>query len=99
LREGQLVFRYRRAFILPRELVVPGPLRVERGVLHPVLLDEQGRLAFRLTPRARGLEDEVSRVLGGLKIDDAPMMRGLKGLGVWLREALSGDFGADLDVR
>lgn len=99
LREGQLVFRYRRAFVLPRELVVTRVLRVERGVLHPVLLDEKGVLAFRLTPRARGLEDEVSRVLGGLKVEDAPMVRGLKGLGAWLRGALSGDFGADLDVR
>ena len=99
MREGQLVFRYRRAFVLPREVPVPGALRIERGVLHPVVLDERGRLAFRLTPRARGREADVARVLGGLPIDDLPLLRGLKGLGAWLRGALSGDFGADLDVR
>jgi hypothetical protein len=98
LRGAELVFRYRRAFVLPRTVVVTrGPLRVERGLLHPVLLDARGAMAFRLTPRVRGHEAEVAQVLGGLQVEQAPAVRGLQGLGRWLKSALVGDAEAQLE--
>lgn len=92
-----VVFRYRRFFVLPRAVTVHSALRVERGLLHPVLLDEQGRLAFRLTPRVRGEEAQVAKVLGGLRVEDLPVLRGLRSVGAWLRGALDGDVSTQLD--
>ncbi len=99
LENGATVFRFRRAFVLPRRLTLAGPFRLERGVLHPVILDAQGRLAFRLTPAVRGQAAAVAKVLGGLSIEELPVLTGLASLGAWLRGALSGELSTDLDVR
>jgi hypothetical protein len=98
LENGVVLFKYRRGFILPRVVTLSPALRVERGLLHPVLLDEQGRLAFRLTPRVRGQEAEVAALLGGLGVEDLPVMRGLRGVGAWLKSVLGGDVSAGLDA-
>jgi hypothetical protein len=94
-----LTFRYRRAFVLPRVLELDPSLRIERGVLHPVAVDARGRLAFRLTPLVRGKEDGLARALGGLTVEDQPMVRGLKGLWGWVNGALGGTIETELDVR
>jgi hypothetical protein len=99
LENGEPVFRFRRGFVLPRVLRLEGPLRLERGVLHPVLLDVQGRLIFRLTPAVRGQEPAVASVLGDLPIEEQPVLKGLASFGAWLRGALSGELSTDLDVR
>ncbi|MFZ5439230.1 MAG: hypothetical protein ACOZQL_04435 [Myxococcota bacterium] len=96
--EGEhIVFRYRRLFVLPRQLVVASGLRVERGLLHPAVLAADGRLAFRLTPRLRGQEEVIARMLGSLPVEELAVLRGLKGIGAWLRGALAGDVGTQLD--
>lgn len=97
LENGTVLFKYRRAFVWPRVVTVATKLRVERGLLHPVLLDAQGRLAFRLTPRVRGREEEIATLLGGLVVEDLPVMRGLRGVGAWIKSALSGDVSTGLD--
>lgn len=97
LENGVVVFKYRRAFVWPRVVPLTATLRVERGLLHPVLLDEQGRLAFRLTPRVRGKEEDVARLLGGLPVEDLPVLRGLRGIGAWIESVLLGDVAAGLD--
>ncbi|MGV3625894.1 MAG: hypothetical protein ACO1OB_34105 [Archangium sp.] len=77
-------FHYRRAFVLPRKVIVKATLRIERGLLHPVLLDEFGRVAFRLTPRGRGKEADIANALGGLAVEDMAIARGLQGMRAWL---------------
>jgi hypothetical protein len=97
MEHGAVAFKYRRAFVLPRTVPLTTTLRVERGVLHPVLLDERGRLAFRLTPRVRGREEDIARLLGGLRVEDMPVLRGLRGVGAWLKGVLVGDAATGLD--
>ncbi len=96
LEDGGLVFHYRRAFVLSRRVSVSATLRVERGLLHPVLLDELGRVAFRLTPRGRGKEVDVARALGGLLVEDVAAVRGLRGLRAWFSAVLADDVQAPL---
>lgn len=91
-----LVFHYRRAFVMPRKVVVTATLRIERGLLHPVLLDEFGRVAFRLTPRGRGKEVDIANALGGLAVEDMAAVRGLKGLSSWFRAIFRDDVRAPI---
>lgn len=93
---GGLVFHYRRAFVMPRRVAVTATLRVERGLLHPVLLDEFGRVAFRLTPRGRSKEVDIANALGGLAVEDLAAVRGLQGLRAWFRAVFSDDVQAPL---
>jgi hypothetical protein len=98
LEEGVVVFRYRRGFVLPRTVRLTSRLRVERGLLHPVVLDDRGRLAFRLTPRVRGEEEQVAKVLGGLEVEDLAVVRGLQGVVAWIEGALTGEVTTQLDA-
>lgn len=91
-----LFFHYRRAFVLPRRVQITSTLRIERGLLHPVLLDEFGRVAFRLTPRGRGKEIDIANALGGLAVEDMAVMRGLKGLRSWFRAIFADDVQAPI---
>lgn len=93
---GGLVFHYRRAFVMPRRVAVTATLRVERGLLHPVLLDEFGRVAFRLAPRGRGKEVEIANALGGLLVEDMAAVRGLRGLRAWFSAVFADDVQAPL---
>ncbi len=91
--QEQVVFAYRRFFVFLKKVTVPGPLRIERGLIHPVLLSVQGgarRVVCRFTPQFSGQEQSMSDALGANGVDDAPLKRGFRSVAQWFEEAATG---------
>lgn len=91
--EGQLRFDYRPWMALPRRSVELGPeasFVVERGLASPVLLQESvvgdSSDVLRFPPRFRPHAQRLSALLGGLRVRDAAVVRGLRAAIAWVQE-------------
>jgi hypothetical protein len=85
--EGRLVMKYRPWLFLPeRTLVMPeGQYAIGRGLLYPELMRVEGenvQTMFRLPPRYRKHEDELTRLYQLDPIQDV----GLKAMWKWVKE-------------
>jgi hypothetical protein len=97
--DGSLVFAYRRMLIGPEKKVVIGranSFAVGRGVFHPTVVEpiesaDKYRIAFRLLPTYRGVEEEVRAVLDCASVED---LRWTKGLASFWKFVTEGDEGA-----
>ncbi len=96
--DGTLVFAYRRMLIGPEKKVTIGrasSFAVGRGVFHPTVVEPiesagKHRIAFRLLPTYRGVEEEVRVVLDCASVED---LRWTKGLASFWKFVTEGDEG------
>jgi hypothetical protein len=92
IRSGdEIVFRYRRAFVVPRQIAVPASVVLEKGLFHAVVLDSGGGMVARLTPSAQGHEAEVAALFGAAEVREAPARRALASIGAWLTGTVRGE--------
>ena len=98
--DGSLVFAYRRLLVGPQKTVVIGRANnfaVGRGVFHPTVVEpiesaNKHRIAFRLLPTYRGVEEEVRAALECATVED---LRWTKGLASFWKFATEGDEAAE----
>jgi len=94
--DGSLVFAYRRMLVGPQRTVVIGRANnfaVGRGVFHPTVVEpiesaNKHRIAFRLLPTYRGVEEEVRAALECASVED---LRWTKGLASFWKFVTEGD--------
>jgi len=94
--DGSLVFAYRRMLVGPQKTVVIGRANnfaVGRGVFHPTVVEpiesaNKHRIAFRLLPTYRGVEEEVRAALECASVED---LRWTKGLASFWKFVTEGD--------
>ncbi|MBE2253713.1 MAG: hypothetical protein IAE78_29560 [Myxococcus sp.] len=89
-KEGEeVVFEWRPWLVRPtRRVVVRDASAVERGLVHPVLLDAQRNVLVRFPPRYRGASATLAGSLG-LPVEEPPVLRGWRAARAWLSEQFS----------
>ena len=97
--DGSLVFAYRRMLFGPEKLVVIGRANnfaVGRGVFHPTVVEpiesaKKHRVAFRLLPTYRGVEEEVRAALEAASVEDLRWSKGLSSFWKFVTDDDSGE--------
>lgn len=97
--DGSLVFAYRRMLFGPEKKVVIGRANnfaVGRGVFHPTVVEpiesaKKHRVAFRLLPTYRGVEEEVRAVLEAASVEDLRWSKGLASFWKFVTDDDSGE--------
>ena len=97
--DGSLVFAYRRMLVGPEKSVIIGRANgfaVGRGVFHPTVVEpiesaKKHRIAFRLLPTYRGVEEEVRAVLDCSTVEDLRWSKGLASFWKFVSEDDSGE--------
>lgn len=90
-------FSYRPLLVLPERRRSVNANVIGRGLLSPVLMQDDGKRAeilVRFPPRFRSREDELARVFGGIPVVDLPLVRGLKAALAWVKGTLQTQKGA-----
>ncbi len=90
---NQTVFHHRRFFLFSKFTVLPPSLRVEKGLLHPVLLSVDGTrrsVVCRFSPRFQGQETAICEAVAATGVDEAPLARGFRSVARWFSEATTG---------
>ena len=96
--DGSLVFSYRRLLIGPQKTIVVGranSFAIGRGIFHPTVVEpiesaNKHRVAFRLLPTYRGVEEEIRVLLDCVSVED---LRWTKGLASFWKFVTEGDEG------
>jgi len=94
--DGSLVFTYRRLLIGPQKTIVVGranSFAIGRGIFHPTVVEpiesaNKHRVAFRLLPTYRGVEEEIRVLLDCASVED---LRWTKGLASFWKFVTEGD--------
>ncbi len=100
--DGSLVFAYRRMLVGPEKKVVIGranSFAVGRGVFHPTVVEpiesaNKHRVAFRLLPTYRGVEEEVRAALEAASVEDLRWSKGLASFWKFVTDDDSGETAA-----